>query len=166
MKNYYLAAAKLVLALLLSSCGAGPVGPGSGGSGLAAEARREAEKYWDSALTKCGDSLYGVKADTTLPEGALYQFKDPEITVREQQLSDAGRLNGLEYAAVTAVTYKAFRKNWRGEWSAWQGPGMVGGVNTYLNEDVRKLKGRWVVGRDPERPPQNWKKVDCSQVPQ
>lgn len=164
MKSY-LALAGIALTLLLSSCGSGS-GTSPSGSGLAAGARQEVEKYWDSALTRCGDSLYGIKVDTTLPEGALYQFKDPQITLREQQMSEADRLNGMEYAAVTSVTYKAFRKNWRGEWSAWQGPGMVGGVNAYLNEDVRKLKGRWVIGRDPQLPPKNWKKVNCSEVPQ
>lgn len=138
----------------------------TGESGPASEAKKEAEKYWNSVLTKYGDSYYGIRIDPSLPEGVLYQFKEPQITFKEQRVSDADRLNGLEYAAISTVTYKAYRKNWRRQWQAWGGAGMVGGVNAFLNEDVKKLKGKWFVGLNPEHPPKHWQKINCSEVPQ
>jgi hypothetical protein len=157
----YLAAAGLALTLVMVSCGSRPGGPD-----LASEARQEAEKYWDSALTKCGDSYYGIRIGEGAPEGALYQFKEPQINFKEQNVPDAERLNGLEYAAISTVTYKAFRQNWRGKWDAWRQPWTFGGVSTALSQRVEKRGGKWSIGINPERPPKHWQKISCSEVPQ
>lgn len=159
--KHYLTVAVLALTALLVSCGLS-----SRSSSLTSEANQEAEKYWNSVMSKCGDSYYGIRKEGNFSEGTLYQFKEPQITFKEQKVSDAERLNGLEYAGTTTVTYKAFRTNWRGQWSDWRQPWTFGGVSADLNEDVRKQSGKWFIGNNPEQPPQRWQKIDCSEVPQ
>ena len=160
MKSFLIATAATLM-MFIVSCGSK-----RGGSDPASEAKQEAENYWNSVMSKCGDSYYGIRKEGNFSEGTLYQLKEPQINFKEQKVSDAERLNGLEYAATTTITYKAFRTNWKGQWSDWRQPWTFGGVSADLTEDVRKQGGKWFIGNNPDQPPQRWQKINCSEVPQ
>lgn len=142
---------------------------GAGGSSPDAEARREAEKFWATQITKCGDSYYRkellIKKDDYV---IYYQMKDPKVEVLAQPVSEADRLNGIEWKGSTAFIPAASRI-WNTErkgWSDW-GKGAWGVPD--LNYGMNKTKGAWNVNtkRDWTREETSkYEPVDCSQIPQ
>lgn len=144
------------------------------GSSLKSEARREAEKYWLSKLTKCGDSYYrreryGERTPTP-GRDVYYELKEPKAEVSEDGVTDADKLNGLEWAGTTYLSAHVSRSIGEKEpldrWSEWsEGPGLEGDVTARM----RKEKGRWVVEDYFEvRHAQTgieFAAVDCSKVP-
>jgi hypothetical protein len=142
---------------------------GTGGSSLDAEARREAEKFWEAQISKCGDSYYRkeklIKKDDYV---IYYQMKDPKVQVLPQPMSEADRLNGIEWKGSTAFIPAASRI-WNTEkkgWSDW-GKGAWGVPD--LNYGMNKAKGAWNVNtkRDWTREETSrYEPVDCSQIPQ
>lgn len=161
--------AALIMALLvassLSMCSAGAIfDAGSGNS----EAKRQAEKFWASQVTKCGDSYYRKevlpkKGDYVL----LYEMKEPTVLAEPSKLSDADRLNGIEWDGRTIFSPKSSRV-WGqdpGTWYEWKkGMGNV----PELSYPMKKAGGQWSV--DTKR---HWTReetskyvpVDCSQIP-
>jgi hypothetical protein len=142
---------------------------GAGGSSLNAEARREAEKFWAAQITKCGDSYYRkevlIKKDGYV---IYYQMKGPKVEVLPQPMSEADRLNGIEWKGSTAFVPAASRI-WNTDkkgWSDW-GKGAWGVPD--LNYGMNKVKGAWNVNtkRDWTREETSrYEPVDCSQIPQ
>ncbi len=143
--------------------------PGTGGSSVDAEARREAEKFWATQITKCGDSYYRKEALIKKDGHVIYyQMKDPKVEVLPQPVSEADRLNGTEWKGSTAFIPVASRI-WNTErkgWSDWQKG--AGGVPD-LNYGMNKVRGAWNVNtkRDWTREETSkYEPVDCSQIPQ
>lgn len=142
--------------------------PGMAGSSLDAEARREAEKFWGTQITKCGDSYYRKEVLKKNDYVLYYQMKNPTVGVTSQPVSEADRLNGIEWKGSTAFRPEASRI-WGTEkkgWFDWQrGPGGV----PELSHGMKKMKGTWSV--DTERywareETSRYEPVDCSQIPQ
>jgi hypothetical protein len=134
-----------------------------------AEAQREAEKFWATQVTKCGESYYRKevlpkKGDYVL----LYEMKEPTVLAEPRKLSDADRLNGIEWEGRTVFSPKSSRV-WAqdpGSWYEWKkGMGNV----PELSYPMRKVNGQWAV--DTKR---HWTReetskyvpVDCSQIPE
>lgn len=155
----------IILANLSLACS---ILPGTINSSTGAEAQREADKFWAMQVTKCGESYYRKellpkKGDYVL----LYEMKDPTVLVQSHKLSEADRLNGVEWDGTTTFSPKASRV-WgqeQGSWFEWKkGMGNVPEL-TYL---MKKVKGQWSV--DTKR---TWSReetskyvpVDCSQIP-
>jgi hypothetical protein len=142
---------------------------GAGGSFGDADARQQAEKFWAAQITKCGDSYYRkevlIKKDNYV---IYYQMKDPKVEVLPQPVSEADRLNGIEWKGTTAFVPGASRI-WNTEkkgWSDW-GKGVWGVPD--LNYGMGKVKGEWSVNtkRDWTREETSrYELVDCSQIPQ
>ncbi|MCA1617781.1 MAG: hypothetical protein LC795_00395 [Acidobacteria bacterium] len=143
--------------------------PGAGGSSVDAEARREAEKFWATQITKCGDSYYRkevlIKKDGYV---IYYQMKDPKVEVLPQPVSEADRLNGVEWKGSTAFIPTASRI-WSTEKKAWSEWGKGAWGVPELNYGMKKAKGAWSVNtkRDWTREETSkYEPVDCSQIPQ
>lgn len=138
-------------------------------SSAEAEARQEAEKFWATQVTKCGESYYRKEV---LPKKddyvLLYEMKDPTVLAEPRKLSDADRLNGIEWEGRTVFSPKSSRV-WGqdpGTWYEWKkGMGNV----PELSYPMKKVKGQWSV--DTKR---HWTReetskyvpVDCSKIPQ
>jgi hypothetical protein len=142
--------------------------PGTTGFSLDAEARREAEKFWATQITKCGDSYYRKEVLKKNNYVLYYQMKNPTVEVTSQPVSEADRLNGIEWKGSTAFRPEASR-TWGTEKKAWfdwqRGPGGV----PELSHGMKKVKGAWSV--DTERywareETSRYEPVDCSQIPQ
>src|SRR3712207_3820877 len=85
----------LILSPLSLACSSFTKAPGSP---IDAEAQREAEKFWATQVTKCGDSYYRKEIRPKKDNYILYfKMKDPEIVVRPNKVSKADRLNSIEW---------------------------------------------------------------------
>jgi len=142
---------------------------GAGGSSLDAKARREAEKFWATQITKCGDSYYRrevlIKKDDYV---IYYQMKDPKVEVLPQPVSEADRLNGIEWKGSTAFIPEASRI-WNTERKGWSDWGNGAWGVPELNYGMKKVNGAWSVNtkRDWTREETSrYEPVDCSQIPQ
>lgn len=155
-----------ITCLILTACGGNF---GSATSSAESEAQKEAEKFWATQVTKCGESYYRKevlpkKSDYVL----LYEMKEPTILAQPRRLSDADRLNGVEWEGTTTFSPKSSRV-WGqdpGTWYEWKkGMGNV----PELSYPMKKAGGKWTV--DTKR---HWSReetskyvpVDCSKIPQ
>jgi len=118
---------------------------------------------------KCVDSYY--RKEELIKKGdyvIYYQMKDPKVEVLPQLVSEADRLNGIEWKGSTAFVPAASR-TWSTEkkgWSEWLKGAMA---VPELNYGMGKAKGEWSVNtkRDWTREETSrYEPVDCSQLPQ
>jgi hypothetical protein len=85
-----------------------------------AEAQTRAKRFWDSVLTRCGQS-YFTQVDVP---GNSYVFEFTGVTFRvvPEALSDADRKNGTKWlgrASLRASTYRQFDRK-SGTWGLWE----------------------------------------------
>lgn len=144
------------------------------------EAKREAENYWASSFSKCGDSFYGVYSKTgkivAFKNSVKHGLKDGQVVecgicaltnpqTDGKTFTEADRLNGLEWVGETSVLFSVYRiYEGHGVWSEWYDyAGVVFHSSTSVN--MRKIRGRWQfgnVGEDTGR----FRGIHCSEVPQ
>src|ERR1700752_222982 len=72
-------------------------------SPLFQEAYRQAEAALQAATTKCGDSHYNYNSTT------IYQYKDVVVSLNESRLTEADRLNGIEWSGSAHFDSKVWR---------------------------------------------------------
>jgi hypothetical protein len=123
-------------------------------SPLDAEAQQKGEDYWYSALTKCGDSYYGKDE----PSDFTYQFSDVSIELSPTQLTEASRLNGIEWSGYATLRCKTSRLRVK-KWEPWQN----GSAYPLVNVEMKRVTGKWLFNGDENRKPL-LKPIDCSDV--
>lgn len=163
---------------------------GSQKSSLQIEAEQQAEQWWKSSVTKCNDtvvtkykgaslSIMGGGFPDSMKEGYL-QFKELNYVVEEDKITDADKLNGVEWRGVllllpidaTLRFYRTDNTN-NSKWSEWmQGkilydsfslspmPTTRTGVNSPFYREVNKVKGQWTQLTN------DFNKIECSELPQ
>jgi hypothetical protein len=141
----------IILCVLLLGCSSGSK-PSQ--SPLDAEARQKGEEYWYSALTKCGDSYYGKDE----PSNFTYQFNDVSIELSPTQLTEASRLNGVEWSGFATLRCKTSRLRVK-TWEPWQN----GSAYPLVNVEMKRVTGKWLFHGDENRKPL-LKPIDCSEV--
>jgi hypothetical protein len=130
---------------------------GTSKTGIDAEAQREAERYWNSLLTKCGGTTYGK--DNRQAVDQIYEFRDLSIKTKPRKLTDADKQNGIEWTGDANLESKTSRVLTGDKWGAWR----EGSI--WLNsETMQKTNGQWKFGvvegaRAPLRT------FDCSELP-
>jgi serine/threonine-protein kinase len=105
------------------------------------EAQEETQKQFQKVYTKCGDSYFSK----TLVQG-LVEYKDVTFSVKQIDLEEADRLNGVEWKGVAIVKSKLIRfyLSDKRTWTDWQSenafvnPGQ--NIGTYTAE---KRQGQW-----------------------
>lgn len=156
-KTVLLGISIVLSATCLASCTGKLMPTGTTKSGIEAEAQQEAEKYWGSLLTKCAGAIYGK--DNRQAVDQVYEFRDTSIRVKSRTLSDADRMNGIEWSGNAYLDSKTSRVLTGDKWGPWR-DGSI-----YLNsEKMEKVHGRWKFGVSADaRPP--LKTFDCSDLP-
>lgn len=110
------------------------------------QAEREAQRFWNARITKCGSDFF------TRDRSYIHQFRSLRIEVRPRGITTADKLNGLEYVGISRITvgqsrtYSPKRTLYQdGGWGRWsEGFSMaMGGVG--LDASLKKQKGRWSV---------------------
>jgi hypothetical protein len=139
-KSYLLFLTLLLFPSLLSACSGGT---GHSGTPADGEAREQAEKFWFSQIAPCGDSYYRVRE---LASGGkeFFEIKDPKVRLAPRKMTDADRLNGVEWDGKAVLEAKAVR-SWDptlGHWDTW-GNG-VWRMDNY-QYPMKKVNGQWSV---------------------
>lgn len=127
------------------------------------QARNEASKAWDQYFTKCGDSYYTRVRSTGLLSRGEYigEYRPVSITIKESQLTEADKLNGIVWKGHTYFNAPAERA-YRGGWSAWNSEGI------HLNIYLWKQSGTWNIGEVSYvgfKVTDMFGKISCSDVP-
>lgn len=148
----------LAAALFYVSCSSASVLPNAD-----AEAQEQALRFAEAQLTRCGDSYFGVRKIAS--DNGLYQFKNPKVSVKSQDLTQADKLNGIEWKGNSTFTAEAWRLyDVTGKWGPWRQGFTSLGVG--LGVTMYKQKGQWKFGSDGNLKPNSFEKVECSKVPQ
>lgn len=158
----FIAVLLMVISCLLA-CSAGKIGlaPRS----IDDEAKAEADKFWPTQITKCGDDYYR-KLEFFKGGESWYELKDPSVRVSANVLTEAHRLNGLEWHGNIYPETKASR-TWdlgANKWSEWSN-GVDRGDGFYYQ--MQKSKGQWHIdlSRWPYDTVSRYVPVDCSKLP-
>jgi hypothetical protein len=117
-------------------------------SDVEAVARKEFEQYF----TKCGDSYFANR----IPWG-LVQFKDVRFDVKQLDLTDADKLNSIEWKGAANVNCDLTRlyDNMAHKWSDWSSK------NAFLNPGGNGGRHAGLGGLSEGR----LNKIDCAAVP-
>ena len=149
-------------------------------SALSSEAERKGQEYFDRALAKCGDGHYTVvrwsDVDTINSRinkhETLLQLRDPVASVKEEPLTQADELNGIEWKGWIVFTVAAHkeRHDFQKSWSDWSNgvprylPVVAfSGSKPMLDTQLRKQNGQWNVDAVDTEP--RVSKPDCSEIP-
>ena len=129
------------------------------------EAKAEADRFWPTQITKCGDDYYR-KLEFFKGGGSWYELKDPSVRVSANVLTEAHRLNGLEWHGNIYLETKASR-TWAlgaNKWGEWEN-GVNRGDGFYYR--MEKSKGQWHIdlSRWPYDTVSRYVPVDCSKLP-
>jgi hypothetical protein len=158
MKHRHTILVTLVALLFCSACNSSSLL-----SNPDAEAREQAQKFVDAQLARCGDSYFGIRKITN--ESAIYQFRNPKLSVRRQELTQADKLNGVEWKGDSTFSAEAWRMyDLTGKWTPWQ-QGFAS-LDAGVSVIFFKQKGQWKFGSTGDLVPDAYEKVDCSKVPQ
>ena len=72
---------------------------------------------------KCGDR-WVIKRSDPITRWTIYELKDPKLVIKTVEITNANKLNGIEYVGDVEVGYTAERRydpNTR-QWKDWQEP--------------------------------------------
>ena len=158
MKCFLTMLLTLVITLFCASCSSSSLPPDAD-----AEAQKQAQQFVEAQLTKCGDSYYGVRKLAN--DSGLYQFKNPKVSVKSQELTQADKLNGIEWKGSSTFSAETWRLyDVTGKWGPWRQGFTSLGIG--LGVTMYKHKGQWKFGSDGNLKPNSYEKVDCSKLPQ
>jgi hypothetical protein len=159
----------LTAALLVLLSAACSTRLGSTDSPLDVEAKGEAEKFWATQITKCGDFHYRKQILPEKDNYVLYfQMRNAGVVVSPNKVTEADRLNGIEWKGETSFRPEASRV-WgteKGAWYEWK-PGM--GNVPDLSYGMRKVNGKWAVNTEKSYVARGIIKYEppkCSEIPQ
>jgi len=136
-------------------------------AGLDSEALTEAKKAWTSALSTCGATFVALTGDETVYAG-IRQLSGVQFTAEPRSLTDADRLNGVEWAGRVRIQPAAERVFiYRGavpanpnpaEFSEWQAK-----TDNLWDLEAMKQRGGWSISWHPMRGPV--RPGPCDKVP-
>jgi len=125
--------------------------------GAESPAEQTAQRYWEKAWTKCGDSYY----EGSYVQVTEFPTKNVTFKVTSQTVEEADKLNGIEWQGVMVATPTVHRVIWLGDPNnppymskpsvgRWEKPPFP------IVRALRKVQGRWFVprhyGYDPNLP--------------
>ena len=129
-------------------------------TGIDAEAKAEAEKFWQARLVKCGEDWNGL-GYLTDRVFSFIQVKNPQLQLKAAKLSEADKLNGFTWSGTARMTFQTYRIYLVNNWDQWRTIGGSGSPQQHLFIDFAKKNGQWVFN---ERPT-TLRPVACEKVP-
>jgi len=133
--------------------------------GIEREAQAKAEQFWDTKITKCGDSYF------TRSDKEIIELKGVSYELLTKPISQSDKLNGIEFNGTTILTATSRRVYSRNQWGAWgEGPkykdemGIYSPYNSVI-ASVMKKNGQWAVESAWMTPSTLLSKVSCDAVP-
>ena len=141
-------------------------------SGLEGEAKKAAEELLGQKITKCGDSHYTEDLDPGGYPLGLYKFNDLSTQITPSALTEADKLNGIEWKGTVILVAKATRpfKVPEGtiglskpQWLAWENGAKIDHQN--ISGSLAKRKGRWHLELQIGVMRLNLKPIKCSEIP-
>lgn len=131
------------------------------------EAREEAEKFWFSQITKCGDSYYR-EIQYKSKDVVFYEYKEPSVHVASATVTEADRMNGIEWQGRISLEAKLSRI-WGSDLGHWQQWSNGLGDTRDNSYHMKKVKGQWSINTDRGKifeEVSQYVPVDCSKIPQ
>ena len=114
--------------------------------GIEREAQTEAEKFWDTKITKCGNSYF----TSTKWDKEIIELKDVSYELLTEPISQSDKLNGIEFNGTTiliASSRRIYRHNQWGDWG--EGPKYkdeMGIYSPYNSVVASVMKKKWPMG--------------------
>jgi hypothetical protein len=105
-----------------------------------AEAKEAAKQLWKAVTSRCGDTIIyngGKLVDS------LTQYKGTEFDIQAQKLTEADKLNGIEWAGSVKLRSEARRTLYSSGWTEWLA------LKDGLSFAIRKTNGIWDYGLSP-----------------
>ena len=130
---------------------------------LQAESQKVGMQILSHEYTACGAIYFGKSNER------LIEFKGGRITVVPEKVSDADRLNGVEWKGLSRFNYSAFRWRENGVWTEWEdnrnGPCLENGScgDDHYQAFIKK-SGKWYITYAWNRS-HSWKGVDDTPMP-
>jgi hypothetical protein len=145
-----------------------------GAEPVTSDAKTAAAEFWGKRITKCGDSAYTVMKDQGGGTLAILEFKNVSFTIirSNSPISEADKLNGIEFKGTTLLVAKATRAfktpmgfGQKQQWMEWANGAQDQGQDIYAS--IVKKKGRWVIepGNYFATPTATFKAIKCSEIP-
>jgi len=173
----------IIFLCLLSSCS-----NGIKKSPLQIEAEQRTQQWFDNSFAKCDDTLVaryngekeihiGSKYSSSMRKGFL-QFKALTFLIEEKPLSEADKLNGIEWKGnINFIPIKPTLRYYddsEKKWSDWQENVVFYSPDLFLPssevtspflKDIKKVKGNWTeLGKNYDKSDE-LVKPQCSDVP-
>jgi hypothetical protein len=157
----YKLALLLSLAVVSLSCQSSHWGP------LDSEAFEQGQEYKRAHLSECGESQFAYFRPPNSQTRVMLEFKRAFFATfsreGDRELSEADRLNGLEWRGACGFTCTSYRVNYAGQWSEWKNGTLFNVEFPKLDfMPVRKIKGGWQFGDDKSA---TLEPVPCDQLP-
>jgi len=130
-----------------------------------AEAKNQLQEFLTRQhASVCGDSYYIEKVGDMSGVG-IFQYRNASIVItRVEPVSEADRLNGIEWRGLLTLAYPAYRRFVDGQWTQWQNNPRTA---EYDFQVVKRSSG-WSIDNH-LNPTTNYstryQKVNCSQLP-
>ena len=149
------------------------------------EAKQEAQAWFDSSFTKCGEDYFAKYAQPVKGMGELYvnkygtevgsavfQFKNLSLSFEDQQVTETEKLNGVDAKGHGFVQYTQFRYHDGTKWSYWEDMPLIfsGKLVQSLNKLTDRPNSPMYIGLEKNRngwegKSSIWKRVSCSELP-
>lgn len=135
-------------------------------------------KFWDTALTRCGDYWYAKDWLNVIEVYQIYQFQNPFMQSHKVSLTAEDKEAGIQWMGRTYLTSARYRiyepqpPSFENGWSKWHRgtpwPGTHGGINVL----VIKRNNQWEFYNDLSgflghgaRSSQLLHGIDCNEIP-
>lgn len=166
MPDYLRVLGVVILAALLSASSCS-FSSGNSESPLTNEADKLARDYWHAGFSKCGDYYYArsmSRAAGRITKGVLFQYKDLVIETKSVKITQADKLNGIEWKGTSYLNPVAHREylNDSKTWTKWYNV-EPSGPPRYIN--ILKQNGAWSVGMNVLEEAK-YQQVDCGDIPE
>lgn len=118
----------------------------TGSCGASSEVQSVVDQQMEKKVSHCGDSYY---TRASLPEGEWwFEFRDLSWKVESVELTEADRLNGMEFKGKVSPQYSAIRMSARNGskecWYPWEEWNNL--YDSYNRPEIKKANGKWDLG--------------------
>jgi hypothetical protein len=149
------------------------------------ETKRQAQAWFDSSFTKCGEDYFAKYAQPVQGMGGLYvnkygaevqsaifEFKHLSLMFEDQPVTETEKLNGVEAKGHGFVQYSQFRYHDGTKWSYWEDVPLIfsGKMMQSLNKLTERPNSPMYIGLEKNRDGWSgkstiWQQVSCSELP-